>query len=94
MRTAKETPLKESSSSEYQAMILLANLSFSVQTDCQQERSLHLLHTISDHIQSSNQEAETEWVYDMSVVSGRTIRKETDQDCVTGWNQDYDFTYL
>ena len=85
---------KESSSSEYQATILLTSLSFSVQTDCQQERSPHLLHTISDHIQLSNQEAETEWVYSMSVISGRTIGKETDQDCATDWNQDYDPSYL
>ena len=87
-------PLKESSLSEYQATILLASLSFSIQTDCQQKRSLHLLHIISDHIQLSNQEAETEWIYDMSVISERTIEKETDQDCATDWNQNYDFSYL
>ena len=52
--------LKELSLSEYQATILFANLSFSVQTDCQQKRSLHLLHIISDYIQSFDQEAETE----------------------------------
>ena len=86
--------LKESSLSEYQATILLASLSFSVQTDHQQKRSLYLLHIISDHIQSFNQEAETEWIYSMSVISEKTIEKKTDQDCATDWNQDYDFSYF
>ena len=30
----------------------------------------------------------------MSVISEKTIEKETDQDCATGWNQDYDFSYF
>ena len=77
---------KESFLSEYQATILLVNLSFSIQTDCQQKRSSHLLHIILDYIQSSDQEAETEWIYSISVISERTIRKETDQDCTTDWN--------
>ena len=52
--------LKKSFSLEYQTTILFTNLSFSIQTDCQQKRSLYLLHIISDHIQLFNQEAETE----------------------------------
>ena len=86
MRTVKEISLKESSSLKYQATILLVSLSFSVQTDCQQKRFSHLLHIISDHIQLSDSKAETEWIYDMSVIFKKTIEKETDQDYATDWN--------
>ena len=46
----KKMSLKESSSLKYQATILFVTLSFSIQTDHQQKRSSHLLHTISDYI--------------------------------------------